>query len=265
MSLDIDDVTCGYGHREVLRHLSLQVPLGRVTCLLGANGVGKTTLFRSMLGLIPLLGGRVLNRGRPLSALPRRQIARIIGYVPQAQPAPFAFRVVDVVAMGRTAHHSFYRSPGRDDVAASRAALEGLGAGELADQSFAALSGGQRQLVLIARALVQEPELIMLDEPTSNLDFGNQVRVLSRVVELADRGIGVVMTTHSPDQAFWCDAEVVLLRGDDQHLAGPAADILTTANLTAAYGVPVRVVEADGTLLCRPQLLTTSPLRRSTS
>ncbi|MEZ5087028.1 MAG: ABC transporter ATP-binding protein [Tessaracoccus sp.] len=256
VSLRVEKLSGGYGSRVVVRDVDLVVDGGTILCLLGPNGVGKTTLFKTMLGLLPAMGGRVLVGDQDLSGLSRPQIARLVGYVPQSQQTPFAFKALDVVLMGRTARMGAFGAPGRHDREAAMAALEALGVTKLADKAFTALSGGERQMVMIARALAQEPSFIMLDEPTASLDFGNQVRVLDQIVRLANSGIGVVMTTHAPDHAFLCDADAVLITGPSDLRRGPVHEVLTEENLSAAYGVEVRVTTSthDHINYCYPVL-----------
>src|SRR5690606_25320780 len=171
----------GYRGKPVGRDADIEVHAGEVVCLLGPNGSGKTTLFKTMLGLLPPQAGEVRVGGRPLAALTRAEIARAVAYVPQAHAAHFPFRVADMVAMGRTAHLGPFAAPGRQDRAKAQAALEALGIAALAETEYTRISGGQRQLVLVARALAQDAPAIVMDEPTASLDFGNQVVVLSEV------------------------------------------------------------------------------------
>ena len=259
-SLAVDNLTGGYGSRVVIKNVNLTIDPGTILCLLGPNGVGKTTLFKTMLGLLPAMGGRVRIGTQSLADLSRPDIARLVGYVPQSQQTPFAFKAIDVVLMGRTARIGSFGAPGRQDREAAMAALDAIGATRLATRSFTSLSGGERQMVMIARALAQEPTFIMLDEPTAALDFGNQVRVLDQVVRLAESGIGVVMTTHAPDHAFLCDADAALITGPSSIQRGPVHEVLTEENLSAAYGVPVRVAtsEFDHVSYCYPVLSTKS-------
>lgn len=255
MTLVLDGLRCGYGDTPVVSGVSVSVRAGEVLCLLGANGVGKTTLFKSVLGLIPLLEGRVLVDGQDLDGLPAAQRARMVGYVPQASHNPFAFSVLDVVLMGRTAHIGAFGCPGARDRSIAREAMESLGIGHLSQTSFGQLSGGQRQLVMIARALAQQSQIIMLDEPTASLDLGNQARVLEQVLRLAAEGIAVIMTTHEPEHAFLLGGGVLLLRAGEVLAAGPAAEVLTEQTLGDAYDVPVRLVRGDtgsSPTMCRP-------------
>jgi iron complex transport system ATP-binding protein len=251
--LSVRDLQFGYATKAVGRHVSLEVRGGEVLCLLGPNGSGKTTLFKTMLGLLPAQAGEVLLEGRPLAGLPRLEIARRVAYVPQAHAAHFPFRVLDMVVMGRTAHLGLLAAPGREDRAKAMAALEGLGIADLADSEYTRISGGQRQLALIARALAQDAPAIVMDEPTASLDFGNQVVVLGEVKRLAQRGLAVVLSTHDPDHAFSVGSRVALL--DDGHLIaqGRPADVLTPERLCAVYGVRV-VVErlSQGQTVCAP-------------
>ena len=171
----------GYGARRVGSDVDLQIGGGEIVCLLGPNGSGKTTLFKTMLGLLPAQAGEVLVDGVAMQRLTRLEIARRVGYVPQAHAAHFPFRVVDMVVMGRTAHVGLFAAPSEQDRQRAVAALAKLGIAELADTEYTRISGGQRQLALIARALAQDAPAIVMDEPTASLDFGNQVVVLSEV------------------------------------------------------------------------------------
>ncbi len=257
-NLAVENLTGGYGSRVVIEGVNLTVEPGTILCLLGPNGVGKTTLFKTMLGLLPAMSGQVRVGGQSLAELSRPEIARLVGYVPQSQQTPFAFKALDVVLMGRTARIGAFGAPGLQDREAAMAALDTLGAAKLAKRAFTTLSGGERQMVMIARALAQEPTFVMLDEPTAALDFGNQVRVLDQIVRLSESGIGVVMTTHAPDHAFLCEADAALITGPSTIQRGPVADVLTEENLSAAYGVPVRVTtsEHDHISYCYPLLST---------
>jgi iron complex transport system ATP-binding protein len=244
----------GYPGRAVGRDLDLALGAGEVLCVLGPNGGGKTTLFRTLLGLLEAQAGEVRLRGEPLDALPRGEVARRMGYVPQGHAAQFAFTVRDVVLMGRTAHVGLFAAPGAADRAAAERAIEALGIGALANRVLTELSGGERQLAMIARALAQGARLLVLDEPTASLDFGNQVRVLREIRRLAAEGYAVVFSSHDPSQAFLAASRVLLLARGGALRQGAPAEVITAENLRQVYGVEVRVAPLDGTSVCLPVL-----------
>ena len=251
----VENLSIGYSGVRVGTNISLTVDSGSVLCLLGPNGSGKTTLFKTMLGLIPAQGGRVLLEQRSLDELNRSQIARRIAYVPQAHNAPFAFEVLEVVLMGRTAQLGVFAQPGESDRKAARTALSRLNIEDLAKADYTQLSGGQRQLVLIARALAQETPVLVMDEPTASLDFGNQVRVLEEIAGLAHSGLTVILSTHDPDHAFAVGTQVALLHNGQIQTCGSPVEVLTSQTLGAVYGVDVRVdTLVDGKTVCVPSL-----------
>lgn len=234
----------GYPGRRVGESLDIALAPGRATALLGPNGGGKTTLLKTLLGLIPPLAGEVRLDGMPLAGVPIRARARRIGYVPQAQVATFGFSVFEMVLMGRTAHAGPLSRPSAADEAASRAAILRLGIDHLSRRPCTEISGGERQLALIARALAGEPAIVVLDEPTANLDFGNQGRVLAEIGRLAAAGLAVLFTTHDPNQALRHADEVAALRDGRMIARGAAHEILTRAGLEALYGSPALEIGA---------------------
>jgi iron complex transport system ATP-binding protein len=213
-----------------------------VLCLLGPNGSGKTTLFRTLLGLLPAQGGRVAMDGADLSSRARHEVARLVSYVPQAHAAFFPFTVEEVVLMGRTAHLGVFSSPARHDREVAGAVLERMRLAPLADSIYTRISGGERQLTLIARALAQEARIVVMDEPTANLDFGNQVRVLEHIRSLARSGIGILLSTHDPDQAFLCANRVAMLHEGRLARLGAPDEVITAESLKQIYGVEVAVI-----------------------
>ncbi len=242
-TLRADNICCGYGKKKVLENVSFELMPGKVCCLLGPNGVGKTTLFKTVLGFLPRLGGRFLVGEKDIEEYSRKEIAKRIAYVPQAHVPAFPFTVEDVVTMGRTAWFGNSRTPGKEDIEISVEILESLSIGHLRNRIYTQLSGGERQMVLIARALAQQPQFLVMDEPASNLDFGNQMRVLKQVMELKDRGIGVIMASHHPDHAFMCGADVILISADGSVTSGHCDEMLSEETLSRAYSIPVRILE----------------------
>src|SRR6516225_5831488 len=212
MKLTGHDLTIGYRDRIVCHHLSIALATGEVLALLGPNGCGKTTLLKTLLGLLAPKAGEVRLDGHALSGRSIRERARLIAYVPQTHVATFAFPVEAVVLMGRTAHGNLFRRPTAKDRQIAAAALEHLGISELAERPYTMISGGERQLVLLARALAQEPQFIVLDEPTASLDFGNQGKVMREIRALAASGHGVLFTTHDPNHALRTADRAYLLR-----------------------------------------------------
>ncbi|MBR5490030.1 MAG: ABC transporter ATP-binding protein [Oscillospiraceae bacterium] len=243
MILEIKNLSCGYGKKLVINNFNASLSSGEVLCLLGPNGVGKTTLFKTILGSLPAKSGEILVDGRRLREFSRKEFARTISYVPQAHTPPFPFKVIDVIVMGRTVHVGSFASPGKKDIEAAEKALEQLGVSYLRNRIYTEISGGERQMVLIARALVQDTNFLMMDEPTSNLDFGNQVRVLENIKRLAkERNLGIIMTTHYPDHAFYCDSRVALIKCNNKYLEGMADSIITVENMDSAYGIHTQIL-----------------------
>lgn len=255
MKLELRDLVCGYPGHIVTAAISLSVSSGQALYLLGPNGSGKTTLFKTILGLLPKYSGSVLIDGEEVSAWPQRRLARALAYVPQAHTPPFPFTVRDVVLTARTAHLGFFGSPSRQDGFIADEAIATLGLSYLANARYTEISGGERQLVLIARAVAQQSRFLVLDEPTSNLDFGNQVKVLKKVRELTDHGYGLLITTHLPDQAFLCASQVALLKQGHLMALGPPQDVLTETLLRDTYSAELKVADVgDGLKVCVPLL-----------
>jgi iron complex transport system ATP-binding protein len=244
--LEVKALDFGFPGRTIGRGVSFSLGAGEVLCVLGPNGGGKTTLFRTLLGLLEPHGGDIHLEGKALSSLSRGEIARRIGYVPQGHSAYFAFTVREFVLMGRTAHLGTFSSPGARDRAIALKTLESLGLAHLADKPVTEISGGERQLALVARALAQEPKLLVLDEPTASLDFGNQVRVLQRIGSLAGSGIAVLFSSHDPDHAFLCARRALLLAEGRVLETGTPREVIRPDTLERLYGVSVQVLPLPG-------------------
>jgi iron complex transport system ATP-binding protein len=252
MTLAAERLTFGYPGRVIGRDVSLAVAPGEALALLGPNGGGKTTLLKTMLGLLTPYSGAVSLDDGPLSAMTVGERARRIGYVPQVHAGVFAFAVRDMVLMGRTAHQGLFASPSAADRAVVEAKLSELGVTHLAEKPYTMISGGERQLVLIARALAQEPRYVVLDEPTANLDFGNQGKVMRQIRALTAQGLGVLFTTHDPNQAMRYADRVALLSDGHLKREGPPKDVLTSASLQDLYNAPVEHVGNNGKTVFLP-------------
>jgi iron complex transport system ATP-binding protein len=237
--LEARDLAIGYRRRVVGRGFNIELGPGEVLALLGPNGGGKTTLLKTLLGLLPPLAGTVRLAGQDLGRLLVRDRARHLAYVPQVHSGIFAFTVEDMVLMGRSAWTSLLSPPSAHDREVTREALSRLGIGHLAGRPYTQISGGERQLALIARALAQEPRIVLLDEPTASLDFGNQGAIMREIRRLADTGLAVAFSTHDPNHALRYADRALLIRAGAFTAAGPVRDVLTRERLEALYRADV--------------------------
>lgn len=233
----------GHRQRRIGDSITLQIRAGEVFCLLGPNGSGKTTLFRTLLGLLPALHGTVRVGGRPLSEWSRQNLARMLAYVPQSQMLPFAFDVEELVLMGRVGHIGRFAQPSARDHQIAHQALETLGIAHLAGRSCMDVSGGERQLALVARALAQEAQVLILDEPTASLDFGNQLRVLEQIAVLSARGIAVLMSTHQPEHALRVADRIAFLKAG-RIVSQGGREIIDASALADLYGADAHLIAA---------------------
>ena len=242
MEFVLKNVTCGYRNVDVLTNLNLTFKTGEFWCILGSNGIGKTTLFKSLLGFIDLKQGEIFIDHQNILTMSNKEIARYVSYVPQAKSYSLQYSVLDTVLMGRANHIKQFSPPTKEDYEMARKMLEKLGVEHLTDCMYSELSGGEQQIVLIARALAQEARFIVMDEPASNLDFENQKRILDVMKVLVSKDAGVIMSSHSPDHAFYCDANVVLIKKNKSIVQGKAEDVITSENLKGGYGVDIEII-----------------------
>ncbi len=234
------------GQPPALQGVTLEVAGGTVTALLGPNGAGKTTVLHLLVGLLRPQKGVALLAGRPSASYGRSEMGRLVALVPQVEYTPFDFSVRDFVLLGRAPYLMPLEQPGQEDRREAQAALEAAGAGHLAGRTISALSGGERQLVSIARALAQRPQILLLDEPTAHLDLANRARLLRLLRSLAGGGAAVVFSTQDPQAAAAAADEVVLMRAGRVLASGPARETLNAQNLSTTYGLPVEVGEVAG-------------------
>lgn len=238
-----DNINFSYdGKRQILNDVSFSIEKGQLVTLLGPNGVGKSTLLNCITGLLKPQGGKVLLDGKDIFSLSRKSIARKIAYVPQKNAVPFDYLVKEFVVMGRTAHLGILTTPSEHDYKLVDDALLKLGITDLADRQINELSGGEQQKACIARALVQEPSLVILDEPTAALDYGNQIKVLNLIKELLNLGFAVIQTTHNPDHCLMLGGLVAILDASGNLEIGKCSDIMTEKKLTNVYNTDLRLV-----------------------
>jgi iron complex transport system ATP-binding protein len=231
----------------VVHDVSFRVEQGRLAVLLGPNGSGKTTLFKCIAGLWKPTAGKVRLDGTDLLSLNYRQRAALLAVVPQEHSPTFPYSVMDAVLMGRAPHVGLYSAPSSADIDITRKALDDVGISHLADRCYTRISGGERQMALIARAIAQDAPLLLLDEPTSHLDFRNQHRVLEMVRRIAsDKGLTVLMTLHDPNlTAFFAD-QVIMLKNGEIVADGEPDTVLNEQTLGLLYDVSIGIVENEG-------------------
>jgi iron complex transport system ATP-binding protein len=244
--LDARGLCASFGARPVLDAVDLAVRPGELWAVLGPNGAGKSTLLRVLLGLHPMAAGTLRVFGRPLPEWSRRALAQKVAWVPQQFEPAFGFTGLELVAMGRSPHLSAFGLPSSADLAAARAALSSLGVSHLADRGAQQMSGGEMRLLVLARALVQAPELLLLDEPTAFLDLRHQVECLRLVRERTCAGLGALAVLHDVNLAAAFADQVLLLREGRVVAFGPPSSTLSAAVLETLYGIPMQVGRAEG-------------------
>ncbi len=246
MSIRVDRLTFSYRSKQVLTDIAFSLEEPSLLCLLGPNGVGKSTLFRCMLGLLTGYSGTITAEGQNIRRLNPAQLARLVAYVPQSHSPAFSYSVLDMVLMGTASHFSLMSSPGRKERGLADEAMERLGILHLRERSFLELSGGERQLVLIARALAQQARILFMDEPTANLDYGNQLRVLQQVKELTLDGFSVIQSTHNPDQALLFADQVLAMKEGRVFAWGTPGEVMNAELLKELYGVDIAMEKLYG-------------------
>lgn len=242
---EVKNISFSYNDEEIFSDISFSIGSGGVLCILGPNGTGKTTLIKCLNGLHDIDSGDILINGKNIKKLSFREISKHVGYIPQSHIPSFPFKVFDVVLMGRAPYLNLTDSPKEKDVKIANDALKTLGIENLKDKEYTNLSGGERQLVFLARVLCQKPDMLILDEPTSHLDFGNQIKLLEIIDNLAKSGLSIIMSSHFPDHAFLSSTKVAIMKDKRFIDFGTPEDVVTEENLKKAYSIDVKLIELD--------------------
>lgn len=240
--VELNNVSLGYDHRAILEGVNMKARPGQILGLVGPNGSGKSTLIKGMARLIDLFSGSILIDGRDITTIRRDELARLVATVPQSPALPGAFTAFEVVLMGRTPHLGLLRYEGGSDMAVAWQAMEATHTQSFAERRVSELSGGERQSLVLARALTQQPSVMLLDEPTANLDISHQVEVLNLVRSLClEQGLTVIIALHDLNLAAQYCNRMVMLNGGRVYAEGTPADILTAPNIRNVYGAEVCV------------------------
>lgn len=237
--LNVQKLSFAYGDKTTLSDITFEAAAGTRIAVLGPNGAGKSTLFRCILGLLPRYDGTIRMSGGDIRTMTAAELARCAAYIPQSTAPVFDYTVLEMVLMGMTGQIGPFSGPGKRQAEQVQVVLQSLGIDSLASRCFSKISGGERQLALVARAMVQGAKLLIMDEPTANLDFGNQHLVLGQMERLAREGYMVLFSTHNPDHALSCADQVLVLREGRMLAYGTAEDVITAELLTELYGVKV--------------------------
>ena len=245
MRIRTKELCFSYGTTQVLKNMDFRAHESSLVAVIGPNGAGKSTLFRCILGFLKGYSGTILIDNQDIKEMSRTEIARKIAYIPQTTVPVFNYDVIDIVLMGTTGSLKLLESPGKEQIEAAERALDELGIGYLRNRGFGRISGGERQLVLVARALVQNAKILIMDEPTANLDYGNQYRVMAKIKELAAGGYTIILSTHNPEHALlFADKSFVIQKGEFV-AAGSSAEVLNEEMMRRLYGVDVRILTTE--------------------
>lgn len=243
--LSIRDASFTYDKkRNIFEHLTCEIEDNQIFCILGPNGIGKSTLLKGLMNLYALAEGEILLDGKRIGSYAPKDLARYMAYIPQTYQLTFPYRVIDLILMGRTPHLNTMNRPSEEDYEKAEEAIRQLSLQDIVYSPCNQLSGGQLQMVMLARALAQEARFLLLDEPTSHLDFGRQMDTLRLIRSMKEKGVGVIMTTHNPDHTFIAGDKVAIMNRKTFTAVGTPEEVVTEENLKEAYGVEVMITEA---------------------
>lgn len=254
--IKVEGMSFGYNRKTVLDNINLSIAAGEIVTLLGPNGCGKSTLIKLMLGLLSPARGGIFFNGENIMQVGSKALAKEIAYVPQTHKSSFPYTVRDVVLMGRIPHKTFFFRYSRSDLSIANDALERLSIGHLANRAYTEISGGERQLTLIARSLVQGARTFIMDEPASGLDYGNQLRLLDQIIKLSREGYTFIKSTHSPEHALWIADHAIMIKNGTIVADGKCDDVISNENLFHLYNARVTVLKLNGSFrVCVPQTI----------
>ena len=241
MNLSVHSLCFSYNTTPLLKNIHFSLDTGKFVCILGKNGAGKSTLFQCILNLQKKYTGQISLDGQNIKTLKEKELAKFIAYIPQIHKQSFAFSVFDTVLMGTTASLSPFSTPKETQKETAMEALRLMGIEKYAFRSFSHLSGGEQQMVLIARALAQKAPILIMDEPCSNLDYGNQIRLLKKLKQLSALGYLVLLSTHNPEHAFLFADKVLVLHNGNTMALGKPQEVLTASLLEEIYNIPIQL------------------------
>ncbi len=256
LHISVRGVFFGYTNKTVLRDINLDIAHGEIVTLLGPNGCGKSTLIKLMLGLHHPGKGNIYLEGTDISRIDSKTIARTIAYVPQIHRSSFPYAVIDIVLMGRIPHKTFFFRYSKEDMSIARDAMERLSIAHLAERPYTELSGGERQLAVIARALAQGAKTFIMDEPATGLDYGNQLKLLDQIIKLSQEGYTFIKSTHSPEHALWIADRAIMIKNGAIVADGRCDEAISAESLFHLYNARVSVLKLNGSLrVCVPQTI----------
>ena len=254
IAISVEGLSYSYREKQVLRDISFSAGKGEMISVIGPNGVGKSTLFRCILRILPDYEGTIRIGDKDLRMMSPRALAEQIAYIPQIHRPTFGYSVLDTVLMGMARQISVFSRPGPQQIRRAEDALERIGILPLAERDFSKLSGGEQQLVLVARAIAQNAKILVMDEPTSALDYGNQFRVLKQVKALAGEGYTVLLSTHNPQQALSFADRILALRGGEVRALGTPQEAMTKQLIRDLYGVEAHFEETESGPVIVPEI-----------
>lgn len=249
-TLKVNNASFNYGKTKIFQNINFEISTGGIFCLFGPNGCGKSTLLECILGSLKLSGGHITLNNIPIKDYKSAELAKHISYVPQSHTKSFPYKVIDIVLMGRAAYTGNFSAPSTEDYAIAEAALDSLGLASLQNKPYTQLSGGQTQLVMLARALAQETSIILMDEPTAHLDFRHELIILETIVKLIkEKNISIIMATHFPNHAFYFEnsnisTKVALMNHHVFEAIGSPTDVLTEANMLHTFKIYSKSISA---------------------